>query len=156
MMRWAIRCLLSVIIRAVDDPVQAESVWCFSTLRESGRQREGDDLSEIILITFSRCAQIKVGVSAVAQLRLPLKFMTQMGMRQADRACLISYPFGPPAAGLWGIMMLRQACHLSKAISGWGARAPRHCNTVNMSTLSKRAIFWGVNRSLDRQDQQQQ
>lgn len=131
MMRWAILCLLSVIIHPGDDTVHRESVWCFSTFWIAYR-REIHNSSKIILITFSKCAQIKVGASAVTQQRLLLKFKIHTDTRQADEACLISYPFGPKAASLWGMPVLRKPCHLSKAISGWRVRATYDCYTVNI------------------------
>lgn len=101
MMRRAVRHLLSVIIPSVDDPVQTEEVLMLLHGARGVRLRRGDNLSEMILITFWRCAHIKVGgVSAVVRLSLPLKFMTGTSAWRADRACLISDPFGPPAASL--------------------------------------------------------
>lgn len=130
MMRWAILCLLSVIIHPGDDTVHREGAFDASPYSAYGREIHNS--SEMILITFSKCAQIKVGVSAVTQQRLLLKFKIHMDTRQADKACLISYPFGPKAASLWGMLMLRKPCHLSKAISGWGVCATYHCYTVNI------------------------
>lgn len=52
--------------------------------------------SHMILITLSKCAQIKVGVSAVTLERgFLMKFMIHMDNRQADNVCLITYPSGP-------------------------------------------------------------
>lgn len=50
----------------------------------------------MFLITLSKFAQIKVGVSAVTHERgFLMKFMIHMDNRQADKVCLITYPSGP-------------------------------------------------------------
>lgn len=63
MMRRAVRHLLSVIIPSVDDPVQTEEVLMLLHGARGVLLRRGDNLSEMILITFWRCAHIKVGGS---------------------------------------------------------------------------------------------
>lgn len=59
-----------------------------------------------------------------------------MDTEQADKACLISYLFGPKAANLWGHPVI-----FPKLLEGWGVRARYHCYTL--STLSKHAICRG-------------
>lgn len=61
MMRRAVRRLLSVIMRLVDDPIQTEGVLMLLHGARRARLRWGDNLSVMILITFWRCAHIKGG-----------------------------------------------------------------------------------------------
>lgn len=61
MMKQAVRRLLSVIMRLVDDPVQTEEVLMLLHGAHRARLQCGDNLSVMILITFWRCVHIKVG-----------------------------------------------------------------------------------------------
>lgn len=63
-MRPATLCVLSVAVFPGDDTLHRDSFWC-SSMSWKAEGWEMHNSSELILITSSECAQIKVGVSAV-------------------------------------------------------------------------------------------